>query len=281
MMLRTIGLVAAAAAAALLYVDVSSDNFRQKVKREIQQIRRGDAGVRAQVFRYKDLKGLPEPVQRYFKYAMKDGQEYIRSVTLKQDGVFRTKQANRWIPFEAEQHYATGSPAFVWYACLKPSPYVWIDARDMYYGGSGTMVGKLLSAVPLSSAVGRETDISSLGRFLAESPWFPTALLPGEHIDWKYIDADTAKVVIRDHGYSVSAVFTFNEKGEITQVTTDERYRNMDGRFRKERWTGYFRNYRDMNDVKIPTEVEAEWNLSQGNFSYARMKVMEIRYNDS
>lgn len=278
MMFKTIGIVIGMAVTALLYIDVSSDNFRGKVKKEIQTIK-SNGQTQPRLFSYKDLKGLPEPVQRYFKYALKDGQEHIRSVSLKQAGEFRTKEVNPWIPFEAEQHFATGSPSFVWHARLSPSPYIWIEARDMYYEGSGAMVGKLCSAIPLSSAAGKETDISSLVRFLTEAAWFPTALLPGKNIEWKAIDSNSARAAINDHGYSVSAIFTFGDRGEITKITTEDKYRNVNGRYKREHWTGHFKNYQAVSGIKIPTEVEVEWNLPDRDFKYAKVKVVEIQYD--
>ena len=40
-------------------------------------------------FSEEELKDLPEPVQRYFKYALKNGQAAINFCSLKQTGLFR------------------------------------------------------------------------------------------------------------------------------------------------------------------------------------------------
>jgi len=50
-------------------------------------------------------------------------------------------------------------------------------------------------------------------RFLSESPWYPTALLPGKNLHWKGLDSNSARAVLSDSGYSVSAVFTFGAGG--------------------------------------------------------------------
>ena len=49
----------------------------------------GAAGEERRVFHHAQLEGLPEPVQRYFKYALQDGQKYIKFCTIKQSGKFR------------------------------------------------------------------------------------------------------------------------------------------------------------------------------------------------
>jgi hypothetical protein len=85
--------------------------------------------------------------------------------------------------------------------------------------------------------------------------------------------------IISDAGYSVSAVFTFGDGGEITKVTSNSRYRNLNGKKEQLPWTAYYRDYKVFHDVKIPAEMEAEWNLQEGNFTYARLKLDEISYN--
>lgn len=273
-------IIAVLVVAAVLFIDLSSDKFKEKVQREVRQITERAASAPAQKVTYSQLRGLPEPVQKYFRHVLTDGQEYIRIVRLKQSGEFRTKESDRWVPLEAEQHYATASPSFVWNGRLKPTPYTWIESRDVYHKGRGFMEGKLLSAFPLMFDSGKEMELSSLTRFLSEAPWYPTALLPGKYLEWKAIDDHSAKALISDAGYSVSAVFTFGDNGEITKVTTDDRYRNVNGKKERISWTAHFKNYQEQSGMKIPTEVEAEWNLPKGVFQYAKLKVLELRYND-
>ena len=46
-----------------------------------------------------------------------------------------------------------------------------------------------------------------------------------------------------------------------------------------EKWTGYYRDYREMDGVRIPAEAEVVWNLDSGDFSYARFKITDIEFN--
>ncbi|MFZ2196380.1 MAG: DUF6544 family protein [Thermodesulfovibrionales bacterium] len=273
-------IIAVLIVAGLLFINVSGDKFNEKVQRDVRQITEGVLSAPAKQFTYDQLRGLPEPVQKYFKYALKDGQELIRIVRLKQTGEFRAKESDRWVPLVAEQYFTTESPSFVWHARLKPTPYAWIEARDIYYKGSGFTEGKLLSAFPLIFDSGKEFELSALARFLSEAPWYPTALLPGKNLEWKSLDSHSATAVVNDGGYSVSAVFTFDDNGEIIKLTTEDRYRGVNGKKERIRWTAYYKNYQELNGVKIPTEVEAEWKLQKGIFQYAKLKVTEIRYND-
>ena len=48
-----------------------------------------DSGEKKRHFSFDDLQDLPEPVQRYFKYCMTEGQPLIKYCAIKQQGWFR------------------------------------------------------------------------------------------------------------------------------------------------------------------------------------------------
>lgn len=263
----------------ILFITISKILFDKKVTKEIDILTEDGSKIQYKTFSLKDLEGLPEPVQRYFKYALRDGQEYIKFVRLKQIGEFRMKENQPWMSIKAEQYFTTEDPAFIWRVKLAMTPFIWIEGRDMYYQGKGNMLIKLLSTITAADATGSEMDISSLIRFLSETPWFPTALLPGDYIEWKEIDSNSAQAVIKDNGYTASGIFTFNEKGEIIKFVTNDRYMEVDGKYFKEQWGGYYGNYQEIEGMKIPTEAEVEWNLSDRDLQYAKLKITDIQYN--
>jgi len=263
----------------VLFVAISRSIFDKKITKEINLLARDGRKAQSKTFSFNDIEGLPEPVQRYFKYALKDGQEHIKFVRLKQVGEFRMKENQSWMPIKAEQYFTTEDPAFIWRVKFTMAPFIWIDGRDMYYQGKGNMLIKILSTITVADATGSEMDISSLIRFLAEAPWFPTALLPSDYLEWKEIDSNSARAVIKDNGYTALGIFTFNEKGEIIKFVTNDRYMEADGKYFKEQWAGYYRNYQEIEGMKIPMEGEVEWNLSDKDLPYAKLKITDIQYN--
>lgn len=47
-----------------------------------------------------------------------------------------------------------------------------------------------------------------------------------------------------------------------------------DGSHSPDRWTGVFGNYKEMMGIRMPTQMEAIWNLSQGDFAYATLNTL-------
>ncbi|WP_458188131.1 DUF6920 family protein [Haladaptatus sp. NG-WS-4] len=224
------------------------------------------------------LEGLPEPVQRYFQTVLEEGQPYVRAVRLHQRGEFRLGGATgAWKPLEATQHFTVDPPGFVWDAEIEMMPFVPTRVVDAYKAGSGSLHAKLLSTIPVADVEpSPEMDEGELLRYLGESVWFPTALLPDEGVEWKPIDDQSARAMIEHDGNTASLVFHFDDRDEVERVFAEGRYRQEDDSF--EPWTGYFRNYQVRNGMRIPIDAEVAWNLPDGDVSYWRASIEEIEH---
>jgi hypothetical protein len=73
------------------------------------------APVQQQTVDFSELAGLPEPVQRYFRAVLTDGQPIVTGVTVQHAGTFnRSTPAEQWQPFTSDQWVVTARPGFVW-----------------------------------------------------------------------------------------------------------------------------------------------------------------------
>lgn len=272
-------LVGGLLALAVLAVSMGAYSFNKMVEEEVNDLIKDASGAPAEVITHDDLEGLPEPVQRYFRYAIPEGQGPVKSVRLEHSGFFRTKPDGAWLPVQGEEYFSAGDPAFIWSARVKMNPLLWVGARDIYRDGEGNMLITVMSTFTVADVKAKELDQSSLIRWLAEATLFPTALLPREGLRWEEMDSNSARAVIEDHGMEVSAVFYFNGKGEITHLETEDRYMTVGDEQVRERWSAYYRDYKEMGGFMVPTEIEAVWNLEEGDFSYARFIVDEIEFD--
>ena len=117
------------------------------------------------------------------------------------------------------------SAGFVWVATIQLAPLVWLRGWDSYVDSVGNMFWKLFSALTLVSFGGPEMDRGGLARYLSETVFFPTSLLPSDRLHWEQVGVDSARAVLR-HGSNVaSAVFHFNELGQVTHLQSTDRPR--------------------------------------------------------
>ena len=76
------------------------------------------------------------------------------------------------------------------------------------------MRGAILGLVPVVNAADDpQLRAGALQRYLAESVWFPTALLPSEGLRWTPVDEAHARATLTDHGISVTLEFEFAPGG--------------------------------------------------------------------
>lgn len=221
---------------------------------------------------------LPAPVARYFRTVLVEGAPYVRTVQLHQRGTFRFEEDGDWHPFTATQHVTTNPPGFVWDAEIRIASLVPVRVIDAYKRGKGALRARLLSVVPVADAAADpELNEGELLRYLAESVWFPTALLPGEGVAWEAVDENAARATLEHRGTTASAVFHFDD-GHVERIVAERPYRDEDG-YERHTWTGYWRDYRERDGLVVPTEGEVEWNLPTGDYTYWRGRLEAIEYD--
>ena len=190
-------------------------NLSIKFDREVKELFAQSKNSSDQVFHKARLKGLPEPVQRYFNHVLKEGQPYISYARIKHDGQFKTALDKGWMNIKGEQYATTEKPGFIW----KGTTSMFV-ARDMYISDKGRLIVKLFSLFKVADAKGPKYNEGELLRWLGESVLYPTNLLPSDKLHWFPIDSNTAKLTFHYKDLSLFFNITVNEIGEITELET-------------------------------------------------------------
>lgn len=101
-------------------------------------------------FSYNDLKGLPEPVQRYLKKVIPERQPYINTVYIRQRGDFCLgDEIPSWKSFQATQHFTVEPPGFIWDGSIEFIPFILVRVVDMYKSGEDTLCAKVASTLSI------------------------------------------------------------------------------------------------------------------------------------
>lgn len=271
----------AAALAALLGAGlavVQRARFERTVSRAVRALETGAPPTEPRRYSSDDVAGLPAPVRRYFDHVLPAGQPAVVAAEIHQRGTFRMGDAaGSWKPFEATQRFSTRPPGFVWDARIELVPGVAVRVLDAYTQGTGTLRANLLSAFPVAGASPSPAlNEGELLRYLAESVWFPTALLPSAGVSWEPIDDRSARATLEDWGTTASLVFHF-DGDEVERVHTDRRYRQETDSYQP--WTGWFRDYRVENGMRIPGTAEVAWTPPEGPEPYWRARIDDIHYS--
>lgn len=232
-------------------------------------------------FATSQLEGLPDPVARYLRAVLHDGAALPFHAQVQQEGTFRgdTARTDEWT-FEAVQHFDTRPAGYVWDARMRMAPGVDVFVRDAFLAGEGSMLGRVAGIFPVTESHGRGAiAVAALQRWLAETAWFPTALLPNQSVTWTAIDDSTARATAVTDGVTASLDFHFGEDSLVTWISTDSRARAVGDAMVATPWRGRWSVWRWHEGKRIPMSGEASWELASGPFTYWRGSVVDVRYH--
>ncbi|WP_240938264.1 DUF6920 family protein [Haloarcula rubripromontorii] len=249
-------------------------------ERETAKLRRTADTGRSDLFTMEDLNEVPQPVREYFATVLRDGQQYVNTVRLEQEGELRAGDADsEWKPFTATQYITTEPPGFRWDAAVRFWPQIDLRIVDRYRDGSGHASVTLFGLLPLGGdEANPELDEGELLRYLAEAVWYPTALLPSEGVEWEAIDDDTAAATLEYGGVTATLTFHFTEDGEVAKVHAEQRPRRVGDGYEPTPWTGRWYDYETRDGMRIPTAGEVVWHLPDGEMEAWRGRLTDISY---
>lgn len=249
-----------------------SDTDKLRVK-----LTNGRRTIKPQIYDQKEIEGLPEPVQRFFRTVLKDGQAIVAAVKLSQQGLFNMNEMeDKWSPFTATQLAIAQRPGFDWDARIQMAPGVNAFVHDTYLLGEGSLYASLLGLFTVADVRGApENNQGELLRFFAEATWYPTALLPSQGVRWDAIDDTSARATLTDGATTVSLVFQFNAEGAIATMRAEARYRD---KVTAMPWCGRLWEYSVRNGMLIPLEGEVGWEYPEGIRLYFKGRITEIDY---
>ncbi len=232
-------------------------------------------------FHADSLSGLPEPVARYLALVLPEGQAPLQGVRLAQRGVLNLSEGDneaQWSPFQAAQQVRTAHPGFIWEAVLPLSMGLKVRVVDAYLTGRGHLHASLMGLVTLAEA--EPTPMLAEGellRWLAESPWYPTVLLPGGAVSWEAVDGQSALARLDDGQQRVALLFRFGEDGLVTRVEAQARGRSVGETQVATPWIGVWSDYARHDGLLVPTRGEAQWLIDGKPQPYWRGELSDYR----
>jgi len=236
--------------------------------------------VKPEIVDFRELEGLPAPVQSYFRAVLKEGQPMVSSVRVRHRGTFNMGETSeRWKPFTSDQRVITRRPGFDCNGRVAMMPGLSVRVHDAYVAGEGILHAALLGLFSVVNLRGtREVAEGEIMRFFAEAAWYPTALLPSQGVRWDEVDKRSARATLNDGTVAVTILFSFNEDGTIDSVRAEARGRTVGDQIIPTPWQGRFWNYQQRDGMRVPLDGEVSWLLPEGAKPYWRGRITEIAY---
>jgi len=257
------------------------DRWQSRTDKLRVKLANGQQSIEPKTYGSKEIVDLPEPVQRFFKAVLQDGQAIIAKVELSQHGQFHMNETEvKWHKFTATQLVTTQSLGFDWDAKIQMIPFINVFVHDTYLRGEGNLQASILGLFTVAKMHNTpELNQGELLRFLAESVWYPTSLLPSQGVIWEAIDQHSSRATLTDGKTTASVVFQFDAEGLITSMRAEERCHSVVGdKLTFMPWVGNFREYATHHGMRIPLEGEVGWEHLEGLRLYFKGTITKINY---
>ena len=149
--------------------------------------------------------------------------------------------------------------------------------QDGFLDGRGFLRVVLFGLVPIARFEGEACDRGEALRGLAELPWRPWAFRQEPPLSWTHVGSDTLRGTFDDGQTRVSVDFAIDAEGHVLSVRCTDRPRRVGHSVLNTPWSGVFRDYQELDGIRVPTYAEASWDLPTGSFTYWRGRLRAFR----
>lgn len=244
--------------------------YREDVRIGLERTKALPAGTISEA----DLAPLPEPVQRYLRYAGVLNKPKIRGMRVVIEGGLREK-GKEWMPFRSEQYNFFDVPTRLFFlkATMKGLP---VHGYHAYKDGRASMLIKLLSILPVARAEGPDMNKAETVTYFNDLCLMAPPALIDPKIKWEPIDDLSTRAIFTHQGIAIRAVLYFNEKGQLINFRSDDRYA-LSEKKQLPFWTPA-QDYKNFNGYHIGSYGEARWEYPEGQFAYGTFNLKEVEY---
>lgn len=249
--------------------------FENGFKKDVKETLQLPAAASTETLTEADLQKLPDPVQRYLKYAGVLHKPKVRNARIVFDGEMRGK-GKEYFPFTSVQYNFFDDPARLFFMQATMSGFS-VYGYHRYAAGTATMTIKLFGIYPVLYKKGDTMNQAETVTLFNDMCLLAPATLIDKRISWTTLDKNMVKGTFTNGKITVSAVLYFQEDGQLVNFVSGDR---TDVSVMKQYpWSTPVSNYKLMNGINVMTYGEAIWHYPDGPFTYGKFHLRSIAYN--
>lgn len=226
-----------------------------------------------------DIALLPTVVQKYLQYTGSVNQPAIRNFRAEFNGQMKLREEAGWTEIHSVQYNFYDEPARLFYITSRMFGIPFYGYH-CFTGSNATMEINVASLFQVADAKGEKMNQSETVTLFNDMCLLAPATLIDTSIQWEILDSLSVKARFTHSGITISAILNFNDKGELLNFTSSDRYLSMDGKtYESYPWSTPVSNYIEFNGRKIASHGEAVWHKPGGDYCYAKFDLKEAEFN--
>lgn len=252
-----------------------NNKFISKVNHNLQQT----ATIAEDVLTETDMQHLPENVKKYLRYTGAVGKSKVKNFKVEFSGEIRKNEQSEWMPFTSVQYnfLDAASRRFFMKATMKGLP---VAGFHNFENGKAFMDIRLLSLFRVQYQEGAEMNIAETVTFFNDMCCMAPATLIDKRIQWLETDENRVNASFTLNDITITAWLHFNEKGELVNFISDDRYAMLDdGSMKQFRWSTPTKDYRDYNGIRLAGGADAVYGYPDGDFVYGTFRLTGVQFN--
>jgi hypothetical protein len=183
-----------------------------------------------------------------------------------------------WFELQSVQYNFFDMPTRLFYMTGKMKGLT-VPGYHAYRNGNASMQIKLFGLFSIVDANEGDLNQAETVTFLNDMCLMAPATLIDERIKWKEIDSLSSKAIFTCNGITVSAILYFNDKGQLVNFISDDRFAISGKRSSRQRFSTPVYDYKNINGINICSNAETVWHYPDGEFVYGRFNLESIEYN--
>jgi hypothetical protein len=247
------------------------NGFHQDVRENLARTNR----LPTELLTEADLKPLPDSVQRYLRYANVINKPKVKSTRIVFEGKMRDKGKD-YFPFTSEQYNFFDEPTRLFF--MKGKMFgLTVPGYHRYSDAKAMMDIRLFGLFPIVQQSGEMMDKAETVTLFNDMCLMAPATLIDQRIQWRESDRNSAQATFTNRGITITATLYFNEQGQLINFKSDDRTAIAD--MKQYPFSTPISDYQNLNGINIMSCGEAVWGYPDGNFTYGKFRLKEIKYN--
>lgn len=226
-----------------------------------------------------DIVHLPKPVQNYLRYVGVIGKPKVLSANLELEGRIRKDETNNWIKFKSKQYNFYNEPTRVFLMKARKSD-IPSNGLHVYKNQNSSRIVKIDGLIKVVDDRIPELNRAETVTIFNDMCVFAPATLINKIIEWKLIDPLIVKARYTNGNIAITATLFFNEKGEMENFTSYDRYECIDGTtYFNCPWSTNISDYKNYRGVKLGSKTTFIYHRPGKDFIYGRYNLKSVEYN--